>query len=163
MSALDVGTVEVPESEDVLAVTEDVWMALLGDDGTLLPRAVPPGSPFDATAWSAATTISGGWQGVVTVELDEVLARRLTTRMLALPADEEASDSDVADAVGELVNMVGGNVKSLMPGPSVLSLPAVAAGRAAFSSDSTLACRLDLVWQDAPVRVSVHVPQEGPR
>ena len=33
--------------------------------------------------------------------------------------------------VGELVNMIGGNVKSLMPGPSVLSLPVVAAGRVA--------------------------------
>ncbi|GAA3531329.1 chemotaxis protein CheX [Nocardioides daeguensis] len=162
MSAV-VPEVEVPASEDVLAVTEDVWMALLGDDAPLLPRTVAPGAPFDVAAWSAATTISGGWQGVVTVELDEALARRLTMRMLALPADEQASDSDVADAVGELVNMVGGNVKSLMPGPSVLSLPAVAAGRAAFSSDSALACRVDLVWQDAPVRVSVHVPQEGPR
>ncbi|MBM7516398.1 chemotaxis protein CheX [Nocardioides nitrophenolicus] len=156
-------TAEVPAADDLLAVTEDVWLALLGDEAVLLPRAVPAGSPFDAAAWSAATTISGGWQGVVTVELDESVARRLTTRMLALPEAEEASDSDIADAVGELVNMVGGNVKSLMPGPSALSLPAVAAGRAAFASDAALACRLDLAWQGDPVRVSVHVPQEGPR
>ncbi|TNM44209.1 chemotaxis protein CheX [Nocardioides albidus] len=155
--------VDAPAVEDLLAVTEDVWLALVGDDDPLLPRAVPPGSPFDAAAWSSVTTISGGWQGAVTVELDEALARRLTTQMLDLPADEAPSDSDVADAVGELVNMVGGNVKSLMPGPSVLSLPAVAAGRAAFASDTALACRLDLVWRDAPLRISVHIPQEGPR
>jgi chemotaxis protein CheX len=153
----------VPETEDVLAITEDVWTALLGDDATLVPRDVPPRSSFDADAWSAATTISGGWQGVVTIELGEAAARRLTTRMLALAADGEATDSDVADAVGELVNMVGGNVKGLLPGPSTLSLPAVAAGRAAFSRDTVLACRVDLAWQDGPVRVSVHVPQEGPR
>ncbi|WGX97855.1 chemotaxis protein CheX [Nocardioides sp. L-11A] len=154
---------EGPGSEDVLAVAEDVWMALLGEDGMLVPRAVPTGTPFDTAAWSAATTISGGWQGVVTVELAEALARRLTVRMLALPADQTATDSDVADAVGELVNMVGGNVKSLMPGPSTLSLPAVAAGRAAFARDAALACRVDLSWLDAPVRVSVHVPLGGPR
>ena len=151
------GAAELPDQEDVLAVTEDVWMALLGDEGVLVPRAVPPGSPFDVAAWSAATTISGGWQGVVTVELDEALARVLTTRMLDLPADEAAGDSDVTDAVGELVNMIGGNVKSMMPGPSVLSLPSVAAGRAAFASDTAIACRLDLLWNGAPVRVSVHV------
>ncbi|MDQ6523509.1 chemotaxis protein CheX [Nocardioides sp. LHD-245] len=154
---------ESPASEDVRAVTEDVWMVLLGEDGGLRPRTVPADAPFDAAAWSAATTISGGWHGVVTVELDEALARLLTGRMLALTDDETATDSDVADAVGELVNMVGGNVKSLMPGPSTLSLPAVAAGRAAFGSDSALACRIDLAWQDGPVRVSVHVPQGGPR
>ncbi|WP_418060317.1 chemotaxis protein CheX [Pimelobacter simplex] len=150
---------ETPATDDVLAVTEDVWMALLGDEEPLAPRAVPAGTPFDAAgAWSAATTVSGGWHGVVTVELDEAVARVLTARMLDLPATETAADADVADAVGELVNMVGGNVKSLMPGPSVLSLPAVAAGRAAFAHDVSEACRLDLLWQGAPVRISVHVP-----
>ncbi len=148
-----------PVLDDVLAVTEDVWMALLGEEEPLLPRDSAPGAPFDAaTAWSAATTVSGGWHGVVTVELDEAVARRLTARMLDLPAAEDAADGDVADAVGELVNMVGGNVKSLMPGPSVLSLPSVAAGRAAFPSDVGEVCRVDLLWQGGPVRVCVHVP-----
>ncbi|WP_377324620.1 chemotaxis protein CheX [Pimelobacter simplex] len=147
-----------PDLDDVLAVTEDVWTALLGETAPLVPRGVPAGTPFDATgAWSAATTVSGGWPGVVTVELDETVARQLTARMLDLPADA-TGDGDIADAVGELVNMVGGNIKSLMPGPSVLSLPSVAAGRAAFASDVVEACRLDLLWQGAPLRVSVHVP-----
>jgi len=66
-------------------------------------------------------------------------------------------DEDVADAVGELVNMIGGNVKSLMPGPSVLSLPVVAAGRVARPSDSVEACRLDATWAGSPLVVSVHV------
>ena len=38
--------------------------------------------------------------------------------------------------------MIGGNVKSLMPGPSVLSLPAVAAGRAAHPSDAAEVARV---------------------
>lgn len=155
------GEVEAPDREDVLAVTEDVWLALLGDGEVLVPRPVPPGSPFDTTgAWSAAVTVSGGWHGVVTVELQEDAARSLGAGMLDLPADEVA-DADVADAVGELVNMVGGNIKSLMPGPSVLSLPTVAAGRAVFASDVAEVCRLDLSWRGAPVRVCVHVPQPG--
>ncbi|GAA4810382.1 chemotaxis protein CheX [Nocardioides caeni] len=151
---------ETPDPEDVRMLTEDVWLALLGEDEVLLPRLVPPGSPFDAAGvWSATVTVTGGWQGVVTVELDEDVARQLTGTMLDIPGTETVADGDVADAVGELVNMVGGNVKSLMPGPSTLSLPAVAAGRAAFPSDVTEACRLDLAWRGAPVRVSVHIPQ----
>ena len=63
--------VDGPELDDVRSVTEDVWMALLGEDEILAPRPVPAGSPFDATgAWSATVTVTGGWQGVVTLELD---------------------------------------------------------------------------------------------
>lgn len=156
--------VEGPDLDDVRSVTEDVWMALLGEDEALAPRPVPAGSPFDAVgAWSATVSVTGGWQGVVTLELDEVVARTVTARMLAIPSPDEVTDGDVADAVGELVNMVGGNIKSLMPGPSVLSLPSVAAGRAAFASDVRETCRADLAWHAGPVRVSIHVPQEGPR
>ncbi|WP_435768362.1 chemotaxis protein CheX [Nocardioides sp. SYSU DS0651] len=163
MSATSLGTtgdgVAVPELDDVRSVTEDVWSALLGDSEPLLPRAVPADAPFDAAgAWSAAVTVSGGWQGVVTLELEEQAARRLTAEMLAIPAVDEVSDGDVADAVGELVNMVGGNLKGIMPGPSDLSLPAVAAGRAAFGADVREVSRLDVAWRGEPVRVCVHVP-----
>jgi chemotaxis protein CheX len=153
------GEAEAPSADDVHAVTEDVWLALLADEAVLVPRLVPPGAPFDATgAWSAVVTVSGGWQGVVTIEMDDAVARPVTAHMLDIPASTEATDSDVADAVGELVNMIGGNIKSLMAGPSVLSLPSVAAGRAVFSSDVAEACRVDVSWRGAPVRVSIHVP-----
>ncbi|WP_182379545.1 chemotaxis protein CheX [Nocardioides sp. WS12] len=151
--------VEAPDLDDVRSVTEDMWMALLGEGEALVTRPVPAGSPFDAAgAWSAAVTVTGGWQGVVTLELDEAIAREVTARMLAIPSVHDVHDGDVADAVGELVNMVGGSIKSLMPGPSTLSLPSVAAGRAAFASDVREVCRVDVAWHDGPVRVCVHVP-----
>lgn len=150
---------DAPALADLQAVTEDVWLALVGEDDPLVPRPVPPGTPFDATGvWSAAVTVSGAWHGVATVELDADVARQLGARMLDLPSAEEAEDADVADAVGELVNMIGGNVKSLMPGPSVLSLPAVAAGRAVFANDVTEVCRVDVAWHGGPVRICIHVP-----
>jgi len=31
--------------------------------------------------------------------------------------------ADMQDAIAELANMVGGNLKSILPGPSMLSLP----------------------------------------
>lgn len=153
------GEAEVPLLDDVRAVTEDVWTALVGTDEVLVPRVVPAGASLEAAGvWSAVVTVSGGWQGVVTVELEESVARALTAGMLAIPDGEEVGDSDLADAVGELVNMIGGNVKSLMPGPSALSLPSVAAGRSVFASDVVEACRVDVSWRGEPVRVCVHVP-----
>lgn len=151
-----------PAAADVHDVTAEVWSSLLGEGIPLLSREVPPGTPFDPVGvWSASVSVSGGWSGMVTVELTADVARTLTRTMLALPADvpdDELGDADVADAVGELVNMVGGNVKSLMPGPSALSLPSVAAGRAAFPSEVHEVARVDVTWAGEPVRVGVHVP-----
>jgi chemotaxis protein CheX len=55
------------------------------------------------------------------------LARTVASAMFDLPADR-LTDDEVADALGELTNMVAGNLKSLLPGPSGLSMPAVTAG-----------------------------------
>ncbi len=143
-----------PSLTDVQMVVEEVWTSFLGDEEPLLP--------VDAGAldvgWSAAVTVSGEWQGAVSVELPRTMAEEITRRMLGLDDGPDAvGDDDVADAVGELVNMIGGNVKSLMPGPSALSLPVVAAGRVARASDAVEACRLDASWAGAPLLVSVHV------
>jgi chemotaxis protein CheX len=147
-----------PEVTDVQAIVEQVWSSFLDESEPLLPQLVPAGQPFPAEdSWSAAVAVSGGWDATVTVELAAPVALALTTTMLGLESNDEAEDGDVADAVGELVNMVGGNIKSLMPGPSVLSLPAVAAGRAAHPSGATEVARFDGVWAGQPVRVAVHV------
>ena len=149
-----------PELGDVHAIVEQVWSSFLGDEEPLLPRfagaAADEAFPAD-DVWSAAVSVHGGWTGTVTVELSASVAQSLARLMLAM-ADEPLDDAEVADAVGELVNMVGGNVKSLMPGPSALTLPVVAAGRAVHSSELSEVARFDAVWAGEPVRVSVHAP-----
>ena len=139
-----------PGSADVQMVVEEVWSSFLGVDEPLVVGA--PGTL--ETSWSAAVTVTGEWSGMISIELPTAVAEEVCRRMLGV---EETHDEDVADAVGELVNMIGGNVKSLMPGPSVLSLPVVAAGRVARSSDATEVCRLDAWWAGSPLQVSVHV------
>lgn len=141
-----------PTLSDVQMLVEDVWSSFLGAEEPLLP-----GMPADfPTGWSAAVTVTGEWEGMVSVEVPVRVAEEVTRRMLCLD-EGPLDDADVADAVGELVNMIGGNVKSLMPGPSVLSLPVVAAGRVARASDTVEVCRLDAVWAGEPLLVSVHV------
>jgi CheY-specific phosphatase CheX len=55
------------------------------------------------------------------------MARTVTSRMLGVEAPARVDD-DVIDAVGELVNMIGGNLKRILPPGVVLSLPSVVIG-----------------------------------
>jgi len=142
-----------PQLADVLELAEEVWRSFVGVDEPLLPGE-PDAGPV---AYAATVTISGEWNGAVTLEFGAGTAESVSARMLGL---DDATEADVADAIGELVNMVGGNVKSLMPGPSVLSLPVVSAGRVAHSTDTVEVCRSALRWAGLPMTVSVHARRD---
>ena len=71
--------------------------------------------------------ITGAWGGAVTLDFPVLLARRAAQIMFGLSQDEITIDL-MNDCVGELTNILGGNVKALLPGPSFLSLPVVADG-----------------------------------
>ena len=51
-----------------------------------------------------------------------------TSAMLMMPV-QDITETDARDVVAELANMIGGNLKSVLPGPLFLSLPTVVAGR----------------------------------
>lgn len=70
--------------------------------------------------------IDGAWQGAVVLRCPMALAATLTAAMFQ--ADVEPEADDIRDALGELANMVAGNVKALLPEPCGISLPAVAFG-----------------------------------
>jgi len=80
--------------------------------------------------------------------------------MFALP-EEQLSDADIHDAVGELSNIVGGNIKSLLPPPTSLSIPFVETPdtRSASEEDWRFSSALDsevlLAWHDEPLIVRV--------
>lgn len=73
----------------------------------------------------ATVHISGEWQGRVLLELSPELAGAAVAEMLLLSA-QNVADTDRREVTTELVNMIGGNIKSALPGPSFLSLPSIA-------------------------------------
>jgi chemotaxis protein CheX len=111
--------------EQVVAVAEEVWSSLLGEP--LVPLVVPVqgGSPEDGARTAGQVLITGAWSGGVVLAGSTGLARAVASAMFELP-EEELTAEEVRDAFGELTNMIGGGIKSLVPGPSTLSLPAVA-------------------------------------
>ncbi len=70
----------------------------------------------------ASISIAGGWNGSLVLRISRRLAEHVAARLFLLP-DGSATDADVLDVLGEIVNVVGGNVKALLPGPNRLSLP----------------------------------------
>lgn len=69
--------------------------------------------------------IMGSWQGTVALLCPMPLARKASAIMFGVE-EETAGTEEIQDALGELANMTGGNIKSLLPEPCYLSLPAVA-------------------------------------
>lgn len=56
------------------------------------------------------------------------MARAASAHMLGMNVNE-VSEEDQQDVVAELTNMIGGNLKSLIPGTHFLSLPTVVEGK----------------------------------
>ena len=108
--------------DDIKDVARTIWATLFElplEDGD----ATPLGPESTVTS---CVQINGAWHGAVVLQCPLTLARTLTAAMFQADAAPELDE--VHDALGELANMLGGNVKALLPGPSRISLPAVAVG-----------------------------------
>ena len=111
-------------SDDVAQIVQEVFSSMLGLD--IEPVEIEVDHAGAAVAGSVG--VSGATDCLISMEMQEQAARAVAAAMFGLDAPD-VSDDDIADAVGELTNMVGGNIKSLLPEPSTLSLPVVAHGR----------------------------------
>lgn len=76
---------------------------------------------------TASISLTGAWKGAVMVECSLHDALLFGSRMLGIDPSQEFNE-DMRDALGELANMVGGNLKSILPPGVELSLPSVVWG-----------------------------------
>lgn len=147
--------------DDVVEIASEVWSSYLGEEGGLQQHPVDLNLAMGDLV-AASVSITGAWSGYVVVETSLPAARRTAGALLALP-DEDLNDSDVADAIGEIANVVGGNIKSLTPPPSTLSLPIVSWGGSAMLAwpDAEDLVRADLSWQGEPITITVYTARNG--
>lgn len=71
--------------------------------------------------------VAGVWEGAIVCVASEELVQEITSHLFRLGPGELTVEL-LHDALGELTNMIGGNLKALLPGPSFLCLPAVIQG-----------------------------------
>lgn len=108
-------------SDDIDQLIADVWAPTLDLD---LFHVDEETGDREVTSVLAAT---GGWTGHVVVRATSSFARAVAARMFGLPRTEVGAE-DLGDAVGELTNVLSGNVKSLLGEDAVdIGLPAVGA------------------------------------
>ena len=144
----------VPTTKDLLSVMDQVWLAYIDPDGVDMLR--PAEDLAAATELHAWVAITGAWQGQVVVTCSATLARNLAAAFLAMGADE-VTEEDVADVLGELANIVGGNVKSLLPSGCALSTPYyVGRGEVPFrQAPDDCVVELVGVWMDEVLSVGL--------
>ena len=115
------------DATDLEEVVGAVWSGMLGVPMVASQQLDSSGGAEDPLQFTGCIHISAGWEGSLLVQAPEPVARELAAAMFGIEADD-LGDEELVDALGEVTNMIGGNVKALVGG-NVLSLPSVTRGR----------------------------------
>lgn len=115
-------------ADPVYDIATEVFAAMIdGEPGHVVRWAGERPEPVEELfAW---VDVTGPMSGRVLLSTEHATAVEVTRALLGLDPDEPVVHTDIIDALGEVANVVGGNVKSLGPDHSVLTLPEVAKER----------------------------------
>ncbi len=124
-------------AEDLARIAADVWRDVL----SLEIGPCESAEPGDLTG---CIQITGAFRGAVILIVPNNVAQSAAAAMFALDAGAVGKD-EARDAIGELTNMIGGHVKSMVASPSQLALPSVIPG----GEHCLERCRLQLLAEQA--------------
>jgi CheY-specific phosphatase CheX len=102
---------------------------------------------------AARVRINGAWEGSIVVRTVPELARELAASMFGRPGASLQQD-EVLDGLGEVGNMIAGNVKGLLTDEARLSLPVVSPWRGPEEPrGGTLRASIEFAIQGLPMQV----------
>ena len=108
-------------NDDIREIAVSIWETLFTiplEDGVL-------GDGLGDPVVTGCVHIDGSWHGAVMLQYGEGLASLLAGQLFR---SEAPVSEEILDTIGELTNMLAGNIKALLPQPSGISLPTVAIG-----------------------------------
>jgi chemotaxis protein CheX len=79
-----------------------------------------------------SVSLAGAVSGTVNIHVSDNFANQITANMLGMELDEIETDEEVHDVIGELSNMIGGDLKSRLCDAGFtceLSIPSITSGR----------------------------------
>ncbi|HEY3436519.1 MAG TPA: chemotaxis protein CheX [Actinotalea sp.] len=132
-------------TDPIYEIADEVFTAMIDGEQGLLSLWEGEVPPF-ARQMHAWVDVHGAISGRVLLSTEQATAEHLTRALLGMTPDEPVADGDIVDALGEVANVVGGNVKALVPDPGALSLPQVTHERPPTDPESLL-YELALCWR----------------
>lgn len=145
----DVQAVSVP-SDAITSIAAQVWEMLF--DAEAVQVAPVANADLGPDLLTFSVDVYGGWEGTISLTCAARVGEEMTRRMLAMPESDEVDPLDLEDALGEVVNVIGGNIKSLVDG-CTLGLPRMGDDT---RHDTPPLAVLYLEWGSSAIRVSVH-------
>ena len=109
--------------EDAIRVVGDVFRTMLRLEVEPVEAPWPP----EDDLVNVTIHYAGAWKGALLLECTREQACFFMGRLLGIEPPEELND-DVRDAVGELANMIAGNLKPVLPPGVALSMPTLVEG-----------------------------------
>ena len=113
----------------VSGAVNEVFDTMLSMDIELADKDVQ--ANVDGERIVGSVGFAGDAVGSVSIHVSEAFARSITAAMLGMEEDEIDGDEDVHDVIGELSNMVGGDLKSRLCDEGLncnLSIPSITRG-----------------------------------
>ena len=110
--------------QEIAELMESIWRATLDLNLFLAPTET---APCEGPRLRASVDISGAWRGKIILDSSVGAAKDAASIMFNL-TQEKVLELHLSDATAELVNIVAGNIKGILPSPAFLSLPTVTLG-----------------------------------
>ncbi len=149
--------------EEIEQIVTSIWMSIL--DLPIAPASADPDGPLPtgSRTLTGCVQFTGDFEGATVVHTTSALARRLAALMF-MAEDDSLSLEEVQDALGEITNMIAGNIKPLLPRTSRISLPSVVEGEdyTMIVPGSRSVCRAAFECAGHPLLVTVQQRQEHP-
>jgi CheY-specific phosphatase CheX len=142
------------EADDITAVVDQVATAMLDWSVTAFPGS---GAQSGPPAWTGSVEILGAWHGQVDVIASDRFVRHAASRMMRIDS-ADVTEVDARDALSELTNIIGGNLKGLVSASvgtrCSLGLPQVTRGRNP-AAQSTREILVPLVLGFEPITIRI--------
>jgi len=120
---------QVCVTETLLEAAKEVFETMIFMN---IEKAPDQAATMNGTMFLGTITFKGGIEGCLSIALEETCGIAVARSMLCMEPDDEVSDEDLGDAIGEVANMVMGSVKTRLQDtvPNVeISIPTVICGR----------------------------------
>lgn len=142
----------------VVPMAQDLFTTMVDREPGLLAPVAALDEPIDDPLYAWVDIVGPSRSRILVITARET-ADRLAQSLLLMEDDEPVSLEDVQDALGEVANVVGGNLKAMLPEGATLTLPVVGYERPV--AERTADLEQALLWRGGPILILLWTSTDG--